>query len=354
MASTRDEWKEISTIIGETIGEASMCWEPRPTGIFDSSLAQKCWDNAMVRLKPYLRCSESPSKKRLDVDGLENKLIGAHRWLVTIIEMIGLKGAGGCAKTALDFVREAQAIVRDARTDSNLQAEPETTDWLKVRENQLLERTKERDDCVARINELEAELKMHKASDDSSGKTLAEWKEWAQQLQAENSKLKSEVDRLRGDWLDMSMRVKTVKKIEQENAALKAEIANTHARISKVNEQLGAVFPSDKDNLPTGFPPAQGQFCTQSKRDLLDKIAGLQEHINKLAGMIRHMEKMKDDGQKMWEADQVKITALESKCQGYRDVLAKISLGHEYGCGTNEGCRCTCRAGIAFKALEDK
>lgn len=34
-----------------------------------------------------------------------------------------------------------------------------------------------------------------------------------------------------------------------------------------------------------------------------------------------------------------------------RETLNKISLGHEYSCGSNEGCHCTCRSGMAKKAL---
>ncbi len=35
------------------------------------------------------------------------------------------------------------------------------------------------------------------------------------------------------------------------------------------------------------------------------------------------------------------------------NALGKISLGHEYSCGVNEGVHCTCRAGMALKAIKD-
>lgn len=38
------EPKEFRTIVGECIGEASMCWHETPTGVFDSERASKVCD----------------------------------------------------------------------------------------------------------------------------------------------------------------------------------------------------------------------------------------------------------------------------------------------------------------------
>jgi hypothetical protein len=38
--------------------------------------------------------------------------------------------------------------------------------------------------------------------------------------------------------------------------------------------------------------------------------------------------------------------------RGLSEALFKVSLGHQYGCGTNDGLRCTCVANIAKEALE--
>ena len=48
---SEDKDREIKRIIGEAIGEASMCWEPRPTGVFLSDRASSIIDRVFDELK---------------------------------------------------------------------------------------------------------------------------------------------------------------------------------------------------------------------------------------------------------------------------------------------------------------
>jgi hypothetical protein len=43
--------KEIETLIGEAIGEASMCWSETPQGIFDSTRAREICDRLTEAVK---------------------------------------------------------------------------------------------------------------------------------------------------------------------------------------------------------------------------------------------------------------------------------------------------------------
>ena len=42
--------QELDRILGETVGEASLCWEPTPTGVFDTHLASVCRNRAYERV----------------------------------------------------------------------------------------------------------------------------------------------------------------------------------------------------------------------------------------------------------------------------------------------------------------
>lgn len=47
--------KNIKTAVFSAIGEASMCWEPRPTGVFDSSLATNVGHKLMNEItEPFI------------------------------------------------------------------------------------------------------------------------------------------------------------------------------------------------------------------------------------------------------------------------------------------------------------
>jgi len=41
---------EVSRIVGEVMGYASVCWQPRPEGVFDSSLATQGVNHAIDAL----------------------------------------------------------------------------------------------------------------------------------------------------------------------------------------------------------------------------------------------------------------------------------------------------------------
>lgn len=51
-----EEMRSLRDLVGETIGEASMCWSPPPAGIFDSTRASKLIDrlaDAIGSFGPY-------------------------------------------------------------------------------------------------------------------------------------------------------------------------------------------------------------------------------------------------------------------------------------------------------------
>lgn len=45
-----DKNKSFREVVGETIGEASMCWSETPTGVFDSERAVKLVDRVMAHV----------------------------------------------------------------------------------------------------------------------------------------------------------------------------------------------------------------------------------------------------------------------------------------------------------------
>jgi len=46
---------EIAEILGQFAGFSSMCWEPKPTGVFNSALASLGVDNASILIEEYYR-----------------------------------------------------------------------------------------------------------------------------------------------------------------------------------------------------------------------------------------------------------------------------------------------------------
>jgi hypothetical protein len=47
----------ISEAVGQALGYASLCWEPKPTGVFDSTLAAAALEELTAWLSS--RCSDS-------------------------------------------------------------------------------------------------------------------------------------------------------------------------------------------------------------------------------------------------------------------------------------------------------
>jgi len=41
----------IEEVVGQLAGAASVCWEPKPTGVFDSTEASLCVDDALARIR---------------------------------------------------------------------------------------------------------------------------------------------------------------------------------------------------------------------------------------------------------------------------------------------------------------
>lgn len=51
MATNRfEDAQTVAEVVGMAVGLGSMCWEPRPTGVFDSTEASKAVDEAMDRI----------------------------------------------------------------------------------------------------------------------------------------------------------------------------------------------------------------------------------------------------------------------------------------------------------------
>lgn len=53
---------ELKTFIGEKIGEATMCWEPIPNGVFDSQRAVKILDEIYDAIEAELGKKHKPIK----------------------------------------------------------------------------------------------------------------------------------------------------------------------------------------------------------------------------------------------------------------------------------------------------
>lgn len=47
--------KTESELLGQLAGAASLCWEPRPTGVFDSTLASDFVNQSLKRLQEIKR-----------------------------------------------------------------------------------------------------------------------------------------------------------------------------------------------------------------------------------------------------------------------------------------------------------
>ncbi len=49
----------IDQILGELAGSASMCWEPKPKGVFDSTTCKKFVDEARSKISPITALREA-------------------------------------------------------------------------------------------------------------------------------------------------------------------------------------------------------------------------------------------------------------------------------------------------------
>ena len=55
--------KTLEEILRELAGYASLCWEPKPTGIFDAEEASKAVNSALASLREVMRNEGSDLKK---------------------------------------------------------------------------------------------------------------------------------------------------------------------------------------------------------------------------------------------------------------------------------------------------
>lgn len=63
--------KEIKTKIMELAGTASLCWEPKPVGVFDSTQAQQACENIFKEIEPLEASTECGTPITL-IDGYKN------------------------------------------------------------------------------------------------------------------------------------------------------------------------------------------------------------------------------------------------------------------------------------------
>jgi len=70
---------EIFRVVGECAGAVSMCWEPRPTGVFDSTQAATYVEGAVARLTSVQEAEEKRARadERLDVGTRANAALRA-------------------------------------------------------------------------------------------------------------------------------------------------------------------------------------------------------------------------------------------------------------------------------------
>lgn len=61
--------KKITQQIGEALGYASLCWEPKPTGVFDTTAVSKAMDHAMANIDALLDVVEA-----INVEDVEEKI----------------------------------------------------------------------------------------------------------------------------------------------------------------------------------------------------------------------------------------------------------------------------------------
>jgi hypothetical protein len=58
MMISKDKKEEISRVVGEAIGEGSMCWVPIPEGVFDSTQAIGVVDRLVEKIVAIVERNE--------------------------------------------------------------------------------------------------------------------------------------------------------------------------------------------------------------------------------------------------------------------------------------------------------
>jgi hypothetical protein len=56
---------KLERLLGELAGSASLCWEPRPTGVFDSTEAQKFVADCKLAILEVVRAEINDLKKEV-------------------------------------------------------------------------------------------------------------------------------------------------------------------------------------------------------------------------------------------------------------------------------------------------
>lgn len=63
-SALRETDVQLSRVLHELAGAASLCWEPKPTGVFDTSEAMIQVERAIGELRPTLRAALQPDGER--------------------------------------------------------------------------------------------------------------------------------------------------------------------------------------------------------------------------------------------------------------------------------------------------
>lgn len=83
----------LNKIICEAVGAASLCWDPKPTGVFDSSEASRVCEDALNRIKALASIPEiSPTEARAALDDLEYGVPDSTFWkrhMKTVVAALG-------------------------------------------------------------------------------------------------------------------------------------------------------------------------------------------------------------------------------------------------------------------------
>jgi len=60
------EGNPLTQVLGEAVGAASMCWDPKPEGVFDSEAASAIVDGLVADLQPHLQVEATTADEAVE------------------------------------------------------------------------------------------------------------------------------------------------------------------------------------------------------------------------------------------------------------------------------------------------
>ncbi len=84
--------KTIDKIIYELVGSASLCWEPKPHGVFDSTMADKFSKDALSDIRRLIEAIPATEAKYMLPDGSGEAKSGIRFFRVS--DILALLGEG--------------------------------------------------------------------------------------------------------------------------------------------------------------------------------------------------------------------------------------------------------------------